>query len=60
MTSRLRIALATVAFSLIFSANVSTARAEQKRLTSDQSQIVDAVSTIFAAAATDDVAKWGS
>src|SRR5260370_12468093 len=60
MTSRLRIALATVAFSLIFSANVSTARAEPKRLTSDQSQIVDRVSTIFAAAATDDVAKFDS
>jgi len=60
MSSRLRITLATVAFSLIFSANVSTARAQQKRLTSDQSQIVDALSTIFTAAATDDVAKFDS
>jgi Domain of unknown function (DUF4440) len=60
MSSRLRIALATVAFSLIFSANVSTARAQQKRLTSEQSQIVDTVSTIFTAASTEDIAKFDS
>ena len=60
MSSRLHIALATVIFSLIFSANASTARAQQKRLTSEQSQIVDTVSTIFVAASADDTAKFDS
>jgi hypothetical protein len=56
MSSRLYIALANVAFALMFSANVSTARAQEKRLTADQRQIVDTVSTIFVAARADDVA----
>jgi hypothetical protein len=42
------------------SANVSTARAQQKLLTADQTQIVNTVSTIFTAAPTDDVAKFDS
>jgi hypothetical protein len=60
MSSPLRIALAIVVFQLLFPARVSTARAQQKPLTSDQTQIVDTVSTIFAAARTDDVAKFDS
>jgi len=60
MSSRHCIALATIAFALEFSANVSTARAQQKRLTADQTQIVNTVSTIFTAARMDDVAKFDS
>src|SRR5258708_16319414 len=60
MSSSLRIALAIVGFELILPAHVSTARAQQKPLTSDQRQIVDTMSAIFAAARTDDVAKFDS
>ena len=60
MSSRHCIALATIAFALEFSANVSTARAQQKRLTADQTQIVNTVSTIFTAARMDDVAMFDS
>ena len=60
MSSQLRIALATFACALIFSPNVSSARAEQKSLTSDERQIVDTVGTVFTAALTDDVAKFDS
>jgi ketosteroid isomerase-like protein len=60
MSSSLRIALAIVVFELSLPAHVSTARAQQKPLTSDQRQIVDTISTIFAAARTDDVAKFDS
>ena len=59
MSSKLTIALA-VTFALIFSPNIFTARAQQKPLTSDQRQVVDAVSTIFTAARADDVAKFNS
>ena len=59
MSSQLPIALA-VTFALIFSPNVSTARAQQTSLTSDQKQVVDTVSTIFSAARADDVAKFDS
>jgi len=47
-------------FALIFSPNVTIARAQQKSITSDQKQVVDAVSTIFTAARADDVAKFDS
>jgi ketosteroid isomerase-like protein len=57
MSSQLPIALA-VTCALIFSPNVSTARAQQKSLTSEQKQVVDTVSTIFSAARADDVAKF--
>jgi len=60
LSSRLRMALATVAFALIFSTNLSTARAQQKRLAADERQVVDTVTTIFTAARTDDVAKFDS
>jgi hypothetical protein len=59
MSSQLSIALA-VPFALIFSSNISTVRAQQKSLTSEQRQVVDTVSTIFTAARTDDVAKFDS
>ena len=59
MSSQLLIALALV-FTLIFSPNVSAARAQQKALTPEQRQVVDTVSTIFTAARTDDVAKFDS
>jgi len=59
VSSQLPIALA-VTCALIFSPNVSTARAQQKSLTSEQKQVVDTVSTIFSAARADDVAKFDS
>jgi hypothetical protein len=59
MSSQLPIALA-IAFALIFSPNVSTARTQRKSPTSDQKQVVDAVSTIFSAASTEDIAKLDS
>ena len=61
MSSRLCIAaLATVVFPLLFSTNARTARAQQKSLPAEQRQIADTVSTVFAAARTDDVAKFDS
>lgn len=51
-----RVALTTIPFAFIFSANASTVSAQQKRLTAAQRQIVDTVSTIFVAARADDVA----
>lgn len=60
MSSRVHIALATVAFALLFSANGSTEKARQKGLTVDQRQIADRVSTMFTAARTDDLAKFDS
>jgi hypothetical protein len=59
VSSQLAIALA-VTLALIFSPNVTTVRAQQKSLTSDQKQVVDTVSTIFTAARADDVAKFDS
>ena len=59
MSSQLPIALA-VTCALIFSPNVSTARAQQKSRTSEEKQVVDTVSTIFTAARADDVAKFES
>jgi hypothetical protein len=60
MSSRLRIALATTALAAMSSVNPVTAGAEQKLVIGDQAQIVDKVSTIFAAALRDDVAKFDS
>src|SRR5260370_40722742 len=54
------IILVNFAFAVLFSANVSTASAQQKLLTADQTQIVNTLSTIFTAARTDDVAKFDS
>jgi hypothetical protein len=48
MSSQFPIGLA-LTFALIVSLNVTTARAQEKNLTSDQKQIVDTVSTIFSA-----------
>jgi len=59
MSSQLRIALA-VTFALLFSPYVSTVRAQQTSLTSDQKQVVDTVSTIFRAASTEDIATLDS
>jgi ketosteroid isomerase-like protein len=60
MSSRLSMAFATIVFALGLSANLSTGEAQQKPITSDQRQVLDAVSTIFTAARTDDVAKFNS
>ena len=60
MSSQLRIALATFACVLIFSPSVSSARAQQRSLTSDERQIVDTVGTVFTAALTHDVARFDS
>ena len=59
MSTQFPIALA-LTFALIFSSKVSTARAQQKSLASDQKQVVDTVSAIFSAASTEDIAKLDS
>jgi ketosteroid isomerase-like protein len=59
MSSQFRIAL-VIGLALLFSANISTASAQQKSLTANQSQIVDTVSAMFTALRTDDVAKFNS
>jgi ketosteroid isomerase-like protein len=60
MSVRRCIILVTITFAALFSADVSTASAQQKLLNADQTQIVDTVSVIFAAARTDDVEKFDS
>jgi hypothetical protein len=60
MSSQLYSGLIGVTLLLALSANPIAARAQQKSLTVDQARIVDTVSTIFAAALTDDVAKFDS
>jgi hypothetical protein len=60
MSSRLRIALSTIALALAISANPVIASARQKLVTPDRAQIVDTVSTVFAAALIDDVRKFDS
>ena len=60
MSPRLHVALTTATLALMFSANPAIARAPHKPVTADQAQIIDTVSTIFAAARTDDVAKFDS
>ena len=60
MSSQLHSRLIAVTLVLALSANPITARAQQKPLTADQARIVDTVNTIFAAALTDDVAKFDS
>src|SRR4030081_3213686 len=59
MSLPVRVAPATIALALMFSASISAARAQHK-LTAEQTQIVDTVSTIFTAARADDVAKFDS
>src|SRR5258707_1866689 len=54
LISQVRASLTTLVIALAYSANASNAIA-QKFLTADQTQIVDTVKTIFAAAMTDDV-----
>lgn len=60
MSSRPHITLATTALTVMLSANSVTARAQQKPVTAERAQIIDTVSTIFAAARTDDVAMFDS
>jgi ketosteroid isomerase-like protein len=59
MPVRFPIELAVI-FSLIFSPNISTARTQQKSLTSGQKKVVDTVSTLFTAVRADDVSKFDS
>jgi len=59
MSLPVRVAPATIALALMFSASISAAQAKHK-LTAEQTQIVDTVSTIFTAARADDVAKFDS
>jgi ketosteroid isomerase-like protein len=60
MSSRLHLTVGILAIALMLSADGSTAKAQQKPLTADQTKIVDTVRTIFAAARTDDTAKFDS
>ena len=60
MSSLSRAASAVVIFVLMLSTSILTARAQQRPLTSEQTQVVDTVRTIFVAARADDVAKFDS
>jgi ketosteroid isomerase-like protein len=60
MSSLLRVISANIVLALMFSTSISTARAQQKLLTTEQTEIVATVSTIFTAARADDVAKFDS
>src|SRR5271163_3032823 len=60
MSSRLCSGLATTAFAFLFSINPVIAKAQLKSMTPDQAHVVDSVKTIFAAAMTDDLAKFDS
>jgi ketosteroid isomerase-like protein len=60
MSLQLRITLVTIGLALNFSAHVPAAKAQQKFLTDDQSQIVGTVNTMFTALQADDAAKLNS
>jgi ketosteroid isomerase-like protein len=60
MSTRMHIALTTAALTAMFSASPVVARAQDKPVTAHQAEIVATVSTIFAAAQNDDVAKFDS
>jgi hypothetical protein len=60
MSLQVRITLVMIGLAMIASAHVFAARAQQKVLTNEQSQIVDTVNTIFTAIETDDAAKLNS
>jgi ketosteroid isomerase-like protein len=59
MSLQIRTTLVAIGLVLMFS-RISTGRDQQKVVANDQSQIVDAVSTIFTALQTEDVAKFNS
>lgn len=60
MSLQLRIMLLTIGLALMFFVHVSAASAQQKVLTSEQSQIVETVNTMFTALRTEDATKLNS
>ena len=60
MLLRISTLLSTVGVALVLLPNVLTAKAVQNDLSADQKKVVDVVSTMFAAAGTEDVAKFDS
>jgi hypothetical protein len=60
MSLQPRITLFTIGLALIFFVHISAARAQQKILTNEQTQVVNTVNTIFTALQTDDAAKLDS
>ena len=60
MLAQIRIVWTVIVFAFLICLNVSTAGAQQKALTADQTKIVDTVNTVFAAARADDLAKFDS
>jgi hypothetical protein len=61
MSSRSCVAAGALALALIFSASIYAAeRTQQQPVAVDQTQIIDDLNTVFAAARTDDVAKFNS
>jgi cbb3-type cytochrome oxidase subunit 1 len=60
MSSPLHHSLTTTVLAFMFSISPVATRAQQKPVTADQTKIIDTVSTIFAAARVDDVAKFDS
>jgi hypothetical protein len=60
LSLRHRISVAAITLALVFPGPLSTARAQQTSAASDTTQIVDTVKALFAAASTDDLAKFDS
>jgi hypothetical protein len=60
MSLQLNIPLVTIMLALMSFVHVSAANAEQKVLTNEQTQIVDAMNTMFTALRTEDTAKMNS
>ena len=60
MSLQHRITMVTIVLALMSSAYVPPAKAQQKVLTNDQSQIVDTLNTVFTALRTDDAGKLNS
>jgi ketosteroid isomerase-like protein len=60
MSLQLRFTLVMIGLAIMSSGHIFAARAQQKVLTNEQSQILDTVNTIFTAIQTEDAAKLNS
>jgi hypothetical protein len=60
LSLRHRISVAAITLALVFPGPLSTTSAQQTSAASDTTQIVDTVKALFAAASTDDLAKFDS
>ncbi len=60
MSIRRRISIATITLALVFSAQLATAKSQQKSPTTDTTEIVDTVKALFADLSNDDLTKFNS